>query len=236
MNEKKVFRIANKIVEKIVTIFFCIIIFVGTYILLDIHFVYNSAATEAIKKVKPDIITEDSLKGVSKDAIAWIEMEDTNIDYPIMQSINNTDYLNKDPMGNYALSGSIFMDFRNSPDFSDEYNIVYGHHMANGLMFGALDAFRDQKYFDSHRDGILHVGDKEYPFKTVAFLITKADVDEVFSLNPTVEERIAYFQQYADIKCLDDVNGNLIGLTTCKDPATTDRTALIISLQTKSDK
>ncbi|MBR1845920.1 MAG: class B sortase, partial [Oscillospiraceae bacterium] len=63
-----------------------------------------------------------------------------------MQGETNGKYLNTDPYGEYSLSGSIFLDSRNAGDFSDSYSLVYGHHMADGMMFGALDAFFDEGY------------------------------------------------------------------------------------------
>ena len=65
----------------------------------------------------------------------------------------NYEYLNKDPYGEFSLSGSIFLDARNDPDFKDDYSLIYGHHMEKGAMFGALDDFQDRAYFDQRRSG-----------------------------------------------------------------------------------
>ncbi|MCR5793722.1 MAG: class B sortase, partial [Solobacterium sp.] len=66
-------------------------------------------------------------------------IDDTGIDFPVMQGSDNTEYLTKDPDGNYSVCGSVFLDCRNSADLSDPYNLVYGHHMRGQYMFGALD-------------------------------------------------------------------------------------------------
>lgn len=76
-------------------------------------------------------------------------IDDTNIDYPVMQGEDNNEYLNKDPFGNYALSGSIFLDRRNNPEFKDYYSLIYGHHMEHGMMFGAIDEYLNEDYFNS---------------------------------------------------------------------------------------
>ena len=83
----------------------------------------------------------------------WLTVDGTNIDYPVMQGKDNNSYLNTDPFGNYSLTGSIFLDSRSSPDFSDEYSVVYGHHMDYGKMFGALDDFLNEKYLKQHSSG-----------------------------------------------------------------------------------
>lgn len=55
-----------------------------------------------------------------------------------MQGEDNMEYLNKDPYGDYSLSGSIYMDSRNTSDMSDDYLLLYGHHMENDYMFGSI--------------------------------------------------------------------------------------------------
>ena len=61
-------------------------------------------------------------------------------------------YINKNVFGEFALTGSIFLSCMNSPDFSDPYNLIYGHHMDNGGMFGDVMEFLDSEYFDEHKD------------------------------------------------------------------------------------
>ena len=90
--------------------------------------------------------------------VGWLTVDGTSIDYPVMQGGNNLTFLNRNPYGEFSLSGSIFLDSRNSPDFSDEYSIIYGHHMAYGKLFGALDAFLDETYTSSHRSRTLLIG------------------------------------------------------------------------------
>ena len=58
----------------------------------------------------------------------------------------NSTYVNTDPEGNYSLSGSIFLDSRNQPDFSDFNNIIHGHHMAGNVMFGEIDLFEEEDF------------------------------------------------------------------------------------------
>ena len=74
---------------------------------------------------------------------------------PVMQGKDNYEYLNKDPYGEFSLSGSIFLDARNDLDFEDDYSLIYGHHMEKGAMFGALDDFQDRAYFDQRRSGTI---------------------------------------------------------------------------------
>ena len=196
--------------------------------MLDMYHVFQGASAEAVKRVKPDIITEDTLKDVSESVVAWITIDDTKLDYPIVQAEDNTYFVNRDIHGEYSLSGSIFLDFRNSPDFTDSYSLVYGHHMANDLMFGILDRFKDEDFFYAHRTGTLYVGNIEYRFKVIGFMVTTTAEDEVFNTERS-ETRMSFFRNNLMYFQPQDIGKHIIALTTCKDPGTTDRTVLVIS-------
>lgn len=73
----------------------------------------------------------EELQKINPDVIGWIRVNDTNINYPLVQTDNDDTYMNTDAEGNYSLSGAIFLHCANKPDFSDFDNIIYGHHMEN---------------------------------------------------------------------------------------------------------
>ena len=84
--------------------------------------------------------------------VGWIYQEDTQINYPIMYKAGDNDYyLKHDAMGGKSSFGSIFMDGRNNPAFSDKNTIIYGHNMKNGAMFGSLKKYvTDKSYYTEH--------------------------------------------------------------------------------------
>ena len=199
----------------------------GIYIIVDTIGVYADAGAGKIKAQKPAVITDEELKKISGNCVAWLELDGTDMDFPIMQSGNNTDYLNKDPYGNYSLAGSIFLDFRNSPDFTDEYSLVYGHHMSAGLMFGAMDRYTEKDYFKDHLAGKLTAGDKEYRLHVYAFLRCDAADSEVFNTYYPMEDRIRLFKEKAGYTDVSVDGKKIVALTTCKAPGATDRSVLI---------
>ena len=69
------------------------------------------------------------------------------------------EYVNKDVYGEFSLSGTAFLDSENTSDFSDCYNLLFGHHMANGAMFGDVARFTDRTYFEKHQTGRLFYTD-----------------------------------------------------------------------------
>ncbi len=85
----------------------------------------------------------------NEDVVGWIFIDDTVIDYPVVQSDDNEYYLEKDWMGDYSYSGSIFEDYRCDID-ETENTLFYGHNMGNGSMFHAVKNFKDEAWGREH--------------------------------------------------------------------------------------
>lgn len=92
----------------------------------------------------------EGLKSENPDVIAWIQIPALDISYPVVRGQDNSFYLHHMFNGESNKSGSIFVDYHNSADFTDKNTIVYGHNMKDKSMFGTLDRYQDvalyQKY------------------------------------------------------------------------------------------
>lgn len=196
------------------------------YAVYDGYLVFNAASDNSILAYKPDEKGEPPEIGEIDGSVAWLTIDDTSIDYPIMQGIDNAEYINKDPEGNYSISGSIFLDCRNSSDFTDPYSLVYGHHMEHGYMFGSLDKFLDQDFLEEHRTGTLTVKGKIYDIDI--FATVEAPAEEPIIFAPTESEYpIDFIKKNATVIINPVPEGDrLIGMSTCKYPETSDRTIL----------
>ena len=75
------------------------------------------------------------------DVCAWLTVDGTKIDYPIVRGKDNFEYLEKDALGKFSASGSLFLDSECSRNFDEPYEVVFGHHMDEDKMFGDLDKF-----------------------------------------------------------------------------------------------
>ena len=104
----------------------------------------------------------DALKAINEDIVGWIYIEDTNVNYPIVQGEDNDYYLHRLYDGTANGSGSIFMDFRNSSDFSDPHTIIYGHSMQNSSMFTNIKKYKTQEFYDQHPFALLMTPEKNY--------------------------------------------------------------------------
>ncbi len=98
----------------------------------------------------PATVDFTRLCAANSDTVAWIRSDGTVIDYPVLQADDNAFYLTRLFDQSTSRSGSIFLDSRNQPDFSDAHSIIYGYHMKDGSMFYSLSNYKEQDYFDAH--------------------------------------------------------------------------------------
>ena len=96
----------------------------------------------------------DKLKAENPDVIGWIRFDNQDelgINYPILYSGDNEKYLRTDLYGNSHIAGCIFLEGLNKSDFSDYYNIIYGHNMNDGSMFGSLKKYKDDGFWKKNQ-------------------------------------------------------------------------------------
>lgn len=120
---------------------------------------------EVIQKPQPDLnapeLTEeqlqeqykerfDQLRTINADIVGWISIEDTKINYPVVQAADNDYYLKHNAEQQRSARGSIFMDYRNTNVNDDIHTVIYGHHMKDGSMFGELSKYKDATYYKEH--------------------------------------------------------------------------------------
>ena len=152
-------KIANKgtrVVNGVLTLIAVVMIIYSGFVLYDTIYTDRVAfLSDDLSQYRPGL-TEDEpsfeeMRKINPDTRAWIMMKDTNIDYPVVQGKDDLEYAMKNVYGQNSLTGSIYLTTINKGDFTDSFNLIYGHHMDNGAMFGALDKFKDIKYFADHQ-------------------------------------------------------------------------------------
>ncbi|WP_416334595.1 class B sortase [Anaerococcus sp. DFU013_CI05] len=233
-------RIGEKILDRIVAIILILVMLFAGYSLWNSYMLFRGGfAGDDLLKYKPQI-TEDGenptlwdLMKINEDVVAWVTIDDTNIDHPVVQGEDNMEYVNKDVYKNFALSGSIFLDYRNNKEFKDPYSLLYGHHMDQGGMFGDVVLFEDQKYFDKHKTGTLFLPKETYNIEI--FMVSKIDAYDSVIFNPssisTMEGRQNLIEHARKTKLHErDINiGNdrIIALSTCEKATTNGRTVIL---------
>lgn len=116
----------------------------------------------------------ENLEAVNEDVIGWLTIPDTAVNYPLLQGPDNHHYLKYLIDGTRNDSGSIFLDYRNEPDFTDTHNIVYGHHMNNGSMFGSLYLYKYAGHYEKHPYALLMTPEKNYKVEFFAGYVVNA--------------------------------------------------------------
>ncbi len=109
-----------------------------------IHYTDDSVET-------PDILPEYSLiHQKNQRLIGWVKIADTIIDYPVMQTVNNEYYLDHNFNQEEDRNGCIFMDYQCDVVKGCDNIILYGHHMKSGKMFGTLNRYSKESYYEEH--------------------------------------------------------------------------------------
>lgn len=104
---------------------------------------------EAIRM--PDVLDEyKTLYEKNKKLIGWLKIDDTIIDYPVMQTNNNDYYLEHNFNQEYDKNGSLFLDCDCNIYPRSTNLIIYGHHMKSGQMFGQLQKYAKESYGAEH--------------------------------------------------------------------------------------
>lgn len=176
----------------------------------------------AVSEVLPDDVRQsliDSAQAMNNaypDAVGWLYIHDSSVNYPVMQSDDNDYYLSHAYDGSYLKAGSVFLDNRCENRFMNPINIVYAHNMKNGSMFAGVLNFADPAYFDSHRYGWLATPENVY--RIDFFSCAKADMnDELYDGSTPINEWLSHL---SDISVVTEnvyfsENDRFISLSTC---------------------
>lgn len=105
---------------------------------------------EPEKPTAPIAIDFSALLAENKDIVGWLYCPDTPIHYPVVQGYDNAQYLRTSLTGQYLVGGTLFADYRNGALGTDRNYIIYGHNMKDNSMFGTLENYKKQSYYDAH--------------------------------------------------------------------------------------
>lgn len=245
----RIVKAGNKILETVAAILILLMLLYGGYSLWDTWQINHQAfAGEELMKYKPAGNTKGNeslqeLQKINPDVCAWLTVDGTKIDYPVVQGETNLEYINQDIYGEFALSGSIFLDSRNDRKFIDSYSLLYGHHMDSGAMFGDVTKFKEKEYFQKHKTGTLSL---ELDTEEIQwFACVDTDAYDSIIYNPQnyngenrselLEYIKAHAVQYTEPEEKEGADARILGLSTCSEDQTNGRTILFGILREVSE-
>lgn len=233
---KFIVRMIDHMVNLTALLLILIVMFLSCYMLWDSNQVYQAADAknyEAYIPTEKHTKSFEELQKINPDIIGWIRVNDTNINYPLLQAEDDDTYMNTDAEGKYSLSGSIFLHCANKPDFSDFNNMIYGHHMEKHKMFGDVGMFTDKTYFEKHPYGNLFFDGKDHGVEFYALIQADAYNERIFSICPDDSKaKQAYLQEILDNALYKrnfeiTQNDHLVLLITCTSELTNGRNILV---------
>ena len=188
---------------------------------------------EAVSEV-PIRVDFDALLAINPNVIGWIYCPDTSINYPIVQTGNNTDYMRRLLDGTYNRSGTLFMDYRSDGTLRDYNAVIYGHNMGSGKMFAPLMNYRNQSYYEEHPVMYLLTPGGDYRLEVLAGAVVNAESD-YYIMSHTEESFQTFLTNiYAHSTFTSSVDlrtvAQTLTLSTCPTINDSDRYILVCSL------
>jgi sortase B len=163
----------------------------------------------------------NKLKEINEDYVFWVNVENTNIDYPVVQTEDNDFYLTKDFNKSKSSSGTVFMDTLNN-FLTDKNVVLYGHNMNNKTMFNQINKFKEKSFFEqNNKITIKNTNNgKEYIYEVFAVYSSDNKFNYntvVFSENYTFEQYISEIKERSLFKKSIDISAKdkIITLSTC---------------------
>ena len=165
----------------------------------------------------------DALLEQNADTVAWIRFDEpSQINYPVVKSADNTDYLTKTFVANDNKLGAIFMDYRNNSDFSDRNTFIYGHHLnVGGEMFSELLQYEDESFCKEHPNFYIYTPDGKVRMYTIFSAGVVKDTADNYNITYESDEA---FTEYLNI-CKESSNyqvdvelnaqSKIVSLSTC---------------------
>lgn len=165
------------------------------------------------------VVDFEALWEINSDVVAWICIEGTSVNYPIVQGDDNSFYLRRLLDGTRNSGGTIFLDSGCEGDFSGRNSIIYGHNMKNGSMFHPLMEYKHQNFYQEHVEVLLLTPHRNYKILLFSGYVANVN-DSAWDLDFTEESYKQWLSQISQKSCFDSevqptVTDHIVTLSTC---------------------
>ena len=188
---------------------------------------------EIVEKIKDTVTVEDSkdeeytvnfnkLKEQNNDSVAWLKVNNTNVEYPVVKTENNSFYLNHSFDKSTNSAGWIFADYRNKFDGTDKNIIIYGHNVRDGSMFGSMKNILKSDWYNNEENTsiILNTENEKCIYKVFSIYQVESEdyyIKTEFKNDSEYEQFIKTIKTRSikDFNVDISKNDNILTLSTC---------------------
>lgn len=195
----------------------------------------NVIAGSGVQGKLKNLEGENYLLSKNTDYIGWIQIEGTEINYPIVRDREDDYYLTHTFSGEENPCGTIFMDRICS--FSQGGNtILYGHNMKDGSMFGALKKYKKTEYVKEHEIIHIYVGGKDYTFRIFACVIAQGGNSLAYTCTfSSMDEKLDFIDEMrrksiVAAEYVPQPTDMFLTLSTCTGPGGRDRLLILAAM------
>lgn len=181
----------------------------------------TTTTTTTIYDVKYEKVFE-KLKEINNDTVGWLTVNNTKIDYPVVQSTDNDYYLYRDYYKNKNRHGWIYMDYRNNIEDLSDNTIIFGHNLANQKMFGTLRYVTNPSWYKKSSNQIITFNTTKANMKWQIISIYKIPVtnDYLVANFASSEDKLNFLDMITqrsiyNFNATYDENTKIITLSTC---------------------
>lgn len=241
----------SDIVSNIILVIAIAVFLFSGYKLISIYSEYNEGETEyedlqeEVVSYQPKEETVDSeedkeeevftvdfekLLSINSETVGWIRFDNpSQISYPVVLADDNSKYLKTTFEGKKNSAGTLFMDYENSGDFSDENTFIYGHNMKNGSMFGRLRNYKKSSFCKENPYFYIYLPDgRVIQYQVFAACIVKDTSETYDKLYADAEEFQKYIKYVRSVALYStDVEvtaqSQIVSLSTCTNVSDDER-------------
>lgn len=160
------------------------------------------------------------LQEINPDIMGWIEVPGLSLSYPILQGTDNQYYLKHLADRSYGISGSIFVDYHNQPDFSGKNTLIYGHNMKDGSIFATLDQYAERELYEGEPYFYIYLPGKVLQYQIFSCYAGRVGSEAYYYEFPYLEDYASFLHQiqsYAEYDTRVEVRDTdrVVTLSTC---------------------
>jgi len=190
----------------------------------------NLSKAITVKNIENDTETKteykvdfEKLKSVNNQVVAWLKVNGTQVEYPVVQTEDNSYYMNRNLEKKYNVGGWIFADYKNKLDGTDKNIVIYGHNMRDNSMFGSLKIILEKEWYDNSKNHIIDFITEKGNQKYQVFSVYKIEKEDYYINTEFKENEFAKFVDTLKNRSIKNFNidvseeDTILTLSTCAD-------------------